>query len=211
MARAKNGINGSFSGKVGSIIGYELNGQNVIRSVGRRTRPFSELELMNQAKMKAISQFLARIKPYVRLGFSKAAPAGSRVGAFQLAQSYAYKHAIAYDADNKPYLDPQKVLFAKGNRPIPHNCTAQLIGNRLEIRWENVDRSCAEDQLMVLLYDGEHYLNFRTFGAARRAQLDVWELDEKIQKLKAPVYVYAAFKDPYYGDVSDSVCCAVLI
>ncbi|MNL13348.1 hypothetical protein D3C87_1342520 [compost metagenome] len=33
MAILKAGINGPFSGKVGSVVGYELNGQTVIRSL----------------------------------------------------------------------------------------------------------------------------------------------------------------------------------
>lgn len=53
MAIVKNGINGKFSGKVGSVIGYQLGDQNVIRTVGERRKPFSPLELLNQKKMKA--------------------------------------------------------------------------------------------------------------------------------------------------------------
>jgi len=33
MAILKNGANGGFSGKVGSIVGYELSGQDVIRGL----------------------------------------------------------------------------------------------------------------------------------------------------------------------------------
>jgi len=33
MAIAKNGIIGTFSGKVGPVVGYELNGQPVMRGI----------------------------------------------------------------------------------------------------------------------------------------------------------------------------------
>ncbi len=36
MAVLKNGANGGFSGKVGSIVGYELNGQDVIRGLPKK-------------------------------------------------------------------------------------------------------------------------------------------------------------------------------
>src|SRR5690554_2902531 len=114
MAIGYQGINGPFRGKVGTVVGYSLNGQQVMRAVGKRTKPFTALELLNQAKMKAVSKFLAPIQPVVKFGYQRVAPAGSRVGAFQLAQSYVRKNAIDMDDEGQPFVNPAKVLISRG-------------------------------------------------------------------------------------------------
>src|SRR5690606_18725893 len=137
MAIVEQGINGPFRGKVGSVIGYQLNGQNVMRSIGRRrTKPFTELELLNQARMKVTSEFLRPIKPFVKFGFREVAPEGSRVGAFQLAQSHVRKHALDFDAEGKPFVNPAKVLISKGSLEPPRNCRVRRDGNQLIFTWD---------------------------------------------------------------------------
>ena len=208
MALAKNGVNGVFSGKVGSIIAYELNGQNVIRSVGRRTRPYTKLELLNQAKMKVVSEFLSPIKPYINYGFKREAPKGSRIGAFQLAQSYTRKNAVELDADDTPYINPGKVLISKGPLVPPHNCLAERDGNRLILRWDFIGGGM-DDRLMVLLYDADLLRIFREVGATRKDQLDVWDVDA-LKYADRPVHVYAAFRDTLFDQISDSVYCGTI-
>jgi len=209
MAIAKQGINGPFSGKVGSIIGYELNGQPVMRSVGRRTKPFSELELLNQAKMKVVSEFLGPINPFVKFGYQREAPPGSRVGAFQLAQSYVRKNAVELDDERKPFVNPAKVLISRGKLEPPLNCTVEREGDRLTLRWEQSGRVGLTDRLMVLLYDGYSFRYFRQMGAERREQMEVLEV-KLLRFMENPVHVYAAFRHTMRDEISDSVYCGML-
>lgn len=208
MAIAKQGVNGTFSGKVGSVIGYEVGGQNVMRTVGRRTKPFTERELLNQAKTKAVSEFLKQIKPYIQFGFRQAASPGSRVGAFQRAQSYTYKHAVELDAAHQPMINPEKVLISTGELVSPQHITVSRKGNRLTFRW---DFSSGEgfDRLVVLLYDGAQFSFFREAGAERRELQDVWDI-EQLSHLKTSVHVYAAFRDTISDGISDSVYCGAV-
>lgn len=208
MALAKNGVNGAFSGKVGSIIAYELNGQNVMRSIGRRTKPYSELERLNQAKMKVVSEFLGPIKLYINFGFKREAPKGSRVGAFQLAQSYVRKNAVELDADHQPYINPANVLISKGPLAPPHNCVVERDGNRLTLRWDIVGGGL-NDRLMVLLYDGDMLRIFREIGAKRKDNLDIWDVDT-LKYADRPVHVYVAFRDTLFDKISDSVYCGTI-
>ncbi len=67
--------------------------------VGERKKPFSSLELLNQARMKATSQFLSPLKLYIKLGYEQMALKSPGVGAFQLAQAHVRKDAITYDAE----------------------------------------------------------------------------------------------------------------
>ena len=41
MAIIKNGILGGFSGKVGTVVGYTLYDQDIIRGLGERKAPFT--------------------------------------------------------------------------------------------------------------------------------------------------------------------------
>ena len=207
MAINHGGINGSFSGKVGSIVGYNLNGQQVMRSVGRRTRPFTVLELLNQAKMKAVSEFLAPIRPFVKFGYRREAPPGSRVGAFQLAQSYVRKNAIDFDEDDKPFVNPAKVLISRGPLAPPLNCTAAHEGDQLTIRWEQSE-SGGTDRLLLLLY-GEHFRHFEEIGAERREGSETLVINH-LRFIEKPVHVYVAFRDTFFDTISDSVYCGAL-
>jgi len=209
MAIGHGGINGPFSGKVGSIVGYNLNGQQVMRSVGRRIRPFTPLELLNQAKMKVVSEFLAPIKPFIKFGYQREAPPGSRVGAFQLAQSYVRKNAIDFEGEDKPFVNPAKVLISQGPLEPPLNGTAVYEDNRLTVRWEQSGRAWRGDRLVLLLYDGRHFRYFREAGAERQEGREILEIDQ-LRRIKKPVHVYAAFWSPMPDTISDSVHCGVL-
>lgn len=209
MAINHGGINGSFSGKVGSIVGYNLNGQQVMRSVGKRTRPFTVLELLNQAKMKAVSEFLAPIKPFVKFGYRREAPSGSRVGAFQLAQSNVRKNAIDMDAEDKPFVNPAKVLISQGSLEPPLNCTAAYEDDRLTLHWEQ-SRAGGGDRLVLLLYDGETFRYFRESGAERREGSETLVI-RQLRFIEKPVHVYAAFRSTFFDTISDSVYCGALM
>ena len=59
MGKVKQGINGPFTGKVGSVVGIDYNGVGVMRSLpSRRSKPFTPQELQQQAKFRLTSQFL---------------------------------------------------------------------------------------------------------------------------------------------------------
>ncbi len=208
MAIATQGINGPFRGKVGSVIGYTLNGQQVMRSVGRRTRPFTELELLNQVKMKVTSEFLRRIKPFVKFGFRNEAPEGSRVGAFQLAQSYVRKHALELDAAGKPFVNPAKVLISKGPLEPPQNCTVVRDGNRLVFRWDYLNLG-GNHRLLTLAYDGDSFRYFRDLGGERNKGEDEWDVPY-LHLLERSLHVYAAFRNTITNEISDSVYCGAI-
>ena len=204
MGILEKGITGPITGKIGSIITYDLNGQNVARSVGKRTKPPTVLERLNRARMKAVSEFLTPIKPYVKFGFQREAPRGSRVGAFQLAQSHLRKNAIAYDAENNPYIDPAKALIAKGTLVPPFNARLEVAGNRITLLWDVQQGGRSDDRLFIVLYDGDKYRDFRELGAKREEMKDVWEADFT-RYTSRPIHVYGAFRDTLFDVVSDSV------
>jgi len=67
MARIINGINGGFTGKVGTVTGYIRNGGNFMRSRRRRKDNVkSEKRLVQQQKIKICNEFT---KPFSGSGF----------------------------------------------------------------------------------------------------------------------------------------------
>lgn len=67
MARIINGINGGFTGKVGSVTGYIRNGGSFMRSRTRRKDTVkSEKRLVQQQKIKVCNEFT---KPFSGNGF----------------------------------------------------------------------------------------------------------------------------------------------
>jgi hypothetical protein len=205
MAVSKNGVHGAFSGKIGSVIGYELNGQNVIRTVGARSpsKKFSELELINQGRMREVSSFLKLIRPFIAFGYQHLAPKGSRVGAFQMAQSHAFKNAIKYGQDNKPLIDPEKVLVFRGDLLPPQHVQVSLRETWITISWE-IPRRVAREVLIALLYDGAEYIEFREVGSLASTGQDTWDL-QWVPKDGAPIHVYVGFHDTIFNQLSDSV------
>src|SRR3546814_19762145 len=116
--------------------------------------------------MKAVSKFLGPINFIVKFGDQREAPPGSRVGAFQLAQSYVRKNAIDYDEEENPFVNPAKVLISRGDLEPPLNGVATYEGNRLTVSWEKSGTAWGEDRILLLLYDGYMFGYLRAVGGA---------------------------------------------
>ncbi len=72
MATFNKGILGGFSGKVGTIVGSNWRGLDVIRSLPKKTSRFAtEKQLIVQAKFSLIAHFLAPLKPLLRTYFGQ--------------------------------------------------------------------------------------------------------------------------------------------
>lgn len=212
MAILKHGINGPFSGKVGNIVGYQLNGQNVIRSLSSYTkRKPTELTLINRGRMKAVSQFLRPIKNIIAFGYKHVAPAGSRVGTFQAAQSHTFKHAIAYGEGNIPYVNPENVLVFRGNLMPPSNLEAIRQENGIiRISW-NAKKSVRGSVLLVLAYmPAESYFLFEEGGIKSEQGSYDWFVGDPITAKPEIVHIYAGFYDIVRDELSDSVYVACI-
>ncbi len=205
MAILKGGINGPFSGKVGSIVGYELNGQAIIRGLPRyiKRKP-SPLTVINRNRMKAVSQFLRPIKEIIKLGYKNIAPPGSRIGAFQAAQSHIFKTALDYTEDTVPYVNPEKVLIFRGDLSAPFVVSAKRDKSKLIIVWDSQSYKHMHYNMLLLVYDLEQEWTLYQ-GEARNnnAQLE-WDLPAHFQKIKQ-LHIYMGVLDVFTGAMSDSV------
>jgi len=147
MGKLTNGIFGAVNGKVGNIIGYNLNGQQVIRTIGVNNKPLSEKQLNNKLQMKVIMQFFHQMDTLIQMGFSPEAR--------NTTKNY-HNLAIAYNKPNAltgfypdVAIDFSKILISAGNLPQPENTKIERIGNQLEFTWEGIRNT---DQVMLLAY-----------------------------------------------------------
>ncbi|PRD46073.1 DUF6266 family protein [Sphingobacterium haloxyli] len=213
MAVLKGGINGPFSGRVGNIVGYELNGQAIVRSLpSRPKRKPTKLAALNQQRMKAVSQFLRPIKPIINWGYKDLAPPGSRIGSFQQAQSYTFKNALDYDGDNNntPYVNPEKVLLFRGEEQPPKNPRVRREGNALVFEWDPLYAGRHDEIFVAAIYDGAHTFDLLTSGPDLSARSYTWEPFGSTMMGKVPFHVYVGSKNTFTDKLSDSVYLGVV-
>lgn len=205
MAILKAGVNGPFSGKVGSIVGYELNGQAIIRSLPAVIkRPPSELTLINRMRMKVVSRFLKFIKMPIAFGYKNIAPKGSRVGTFQSAQSYLFHNAVDYDAENMPYVNPEKVLVFRGDMVPPQLINVERRDNKLYVEWNKDACKGYPTIVVVLAYVIEKSCTWNEGAAISTEGKMLWE-DRQFSIKEDQVHIYVGFYDMLNDKFSDSV------
>ncbi len=208
MAILKGGINGPFSGKVGNIVGYQLNGQNIVRSlpVVIKRKP-TALTLINRGRMKAVSQFLSPVKGVIDFGYKNIAPKGSRIGAFQAAQSYTFKHAIDYGEGNGPYVNPEKVLVFRGNLMEPPLLDVTREENKIHIQWDSIKCKLQHGVLLALAYAiEEKQFWFEEGGAKISEGTFTWTLSPDATIERYPnLHIYVGFYDILRDELSDSI------
>lgn len=135
MARIVKGILGGFSGKVGTVVGANWRGQDIIRSMPKpSSRPPSDKQLMQQVKFKLVIGFLQPVKNIQNKYFGSGSGSKSRVN---MAVSYTINEAIQMVGD-VPELMYNKVLITKGDLAGFQNVTAvPQIGNIVKLTWED--------------------------------------------------------------------------
>src|SRR5690606_868042 len=211
MAIQNDGPNGHFTGKVGSVYGYVLNGQNIIRGARRpSSKKPTEAVLLNRKKIKVAAQFLSHLTPIVRYGYKNIAPKGSRVGPVQLAQSHIFKECIELDENNNPFVNPQKVLLFRGALATPTGGRMDREEGLITIYWDvNPQYTNEFYKIHIVLYDVEGEVGF--LPAEAKASAGVCVVNHPIlQRTTNPLHVCIAFTNVYEETFSDSVYLGVL-
>lgn len=211
MAIQKDGPNGAYIGKVGSVYGYVLNGQNIIR--GKRkpsTKKPTPAMLLNRAKMKAASDFATVLIPCFRYGYRELAPKGSRVGAVQLAQSHIFKECLEIDDKGKPYVNPEKVRVFCGSLNPPKDCSVRQENDTLHFHWSyEAIRGSQTYRINIVVYDIDHVFVFKIAEEdAHKGEYSM--LCGLLAYKKGPLHVYMGVVDTYTEELSDSIYVGVV-
>jgi hypothetical protein len=135
MARITKGILGGFSGKVGTVVGANWRGQDIIRSTPKpSSRPPSNKQVVQQEKFKLVIGFLQPVKSIQTKYFGSGSGSKSRVN---MAVSYTINEAIEMVGE-VPKLMYNKVLITKGDLAGFQNVIATpQAGNIISLNWED--------------------------------------------------------------------------
>ncbi|OQP60752.1 DUF6266 family protein [Niastella populi] len=192
MATYFDGINGSFKGKVGTVIGSSWKGIPYMKSLyHKRTIPPHEMEQQNRNKFGMAHRWLQPVIEFVRAGYKGYS---STVEGFLAAKSCILKNAFVVDGKNM-VIDPALVQVSFGDLPLPANITAvKTAPDELQILWDAVDKRYEEayDQIMMLAYDIENgEANYNITGQFKYSGSDTLHIRSAIPE--RTYHIYAAF------------------
>lgn len=143
-----------FNGKIGTVVGYELRGQFVMRNVGKKRieRPPTPAELANRKKFADVQAWLQPLTDFLRVGFKDYAPTYE---GFVAAKSYISKKAVTGEYPNF-VIEPALALVSFGK--LDQAVTAGVVSestNTLTFNWDG-GRYVYDDRAMFLVYDIEN-------------------------------------------------------
>jgi len=211
MGKLLKGVNGPFSGKVGTAVGYMWNDLAVIRSrPKKRRKPFSEKELNQHDRFTLMNQFLVPVKDLLNISFAHLA---YRMSGYNKGFSYNVKAAILGIRPNLS-IDYPAVLLSRGDLAKPESATAiALSPYTLQFNW--IDQSGKgnahdTDQVFVAVCSSEKKRWFYELDVATRSagsftlELNKVLLDPS-EFAGKPLQTYIGFIAANGSDASDSV------
>lgn len=153
MAQFNQGVNGAFSGKVGSVIGSNWRDIDYMRGLAKRTskNPTGK-QLGVRARFTLLSQFLLLVKNAVDRGFSK--QYDGRSTAFN--QALQVNQGALTGTDLNPQLDYTKIILSKGlTLPKPFSCKLSAgIGGTVKVNWQMFNgglEDLSKDKVTIVL------------------------------------------------------------
>ena len=151
MGIIKNGINGGFRNKAGTVVGYNLMGQDIIRSSPEaRTSKPTPAEHLNRTKFKTSQSWLQPITPVLRIGFENYKPF---CHGFNGAKSFTALNAVI-DTDNGFEVDPSLACVSHGPLSGDPTVTVELgPQNDILFTWDGKGKGLYDDRVIAVAYD----------------------------------------------------------
>lgn len=192
MAILRNGPNGGLSGKFGSVIGYRLNGQDIIKGLPKKRKKKRNPSKREQANRDKFAQMQAWLKPllgFLQIGFKSYAPTFQ---GFVAAKSYNSKHAFMQKDDGSSYIDPALALVSFGSVVLPQTMNMELKDNEIVFTWSTEGHYEGIDLAMVMAYVPETGSVRYDLAAAKR-YTGIAALLMPNEFIGQEVHVYLAF------------------
>lgn len=206
MGIFKKGLFSSVSGRIGSMVIYELYGKMIGRSIPKKKkkRKSTPLQLNGQKKIALSIETLKPIVELVNLGFSLAGKKAQKT-AYSIATSYAYKCIIGMHPNLR--FDFSKLIFAKGGLPVAEDPQVEITAAGLIFRWKTIvalHYLRQNDQVMLLAYfPDEKKARYISYGGKRSTGFQEFILPQ--DKSMKRVETYIAFISEDRKAISDSV------
>lgn len=191
MGTYRKGILGSFSGKVGTVVGSSWNGIDYMRSLPRPSgKAPTDAQLIQRVKLALATGFLRPISSLVNIGFKSLAVKQS---GFNVATSQIISEAITGIYPNF-MIDYSRVLISKGNLTGPWNAVVSTPApSVLNIAWTNNTGSGTArdtDKAILLVYNPvQSQYVFTLDGADRNGGSDSLNLPDNFSGDTVEVWI----------------------
>jgi len=213
MATFKEGINGGFSGKAGTVIGYYRMGKWVMRAVPKtsgKNKQGTEAQKACRTRFTLIQRFLKPMPGFVNAGFTAEGQA-RQITAHNAAKSHNMR---VFTPEGT--IDYSKILISYGRLPGTVSAKVERDDAGLHVSWDpkplrkegDVDPGLYDQVILMAYYleEEDTYQGNRVFGrpsgARRKAGSDVIELPD--HRKGKPFHVWMAFISDDRRDVSTS-------
>ncbi|PUV23507.1 MULTISPECIES: DUF6266 family protein [Sphingobacterium] len=211
MAILEDGPNGGFRGKVGSVYGYNLKGQWIIRGARRKSnKPPTEAQRLHRQKMKAVGQFCAENKAVFDFGYELKKEKGSKYGAFQLAQKHVFNDVLAFDAAYNPVVSFENLNVFVGDLTPPEGAKVSVNDGRICLEW--TPNPTYDDEIYKLnlaCVSLKDFCSLKLAIASARDGQCVVDIPVELNQ-KAEYHVYIGYWDTYRGAFSNSAYCGII-
>lgn len=210
MAILYSGINGPFSGKVGTVVGYKWKNKAVMRGLPTaRSGGPSPLQLQQHAKFRLMNEFLKHLIDLLNITYDNLA---FQMTGYNKAFSYNVKNAIA-GVYPEFVIDYPMVLVSRGDLPnVQSPVVSSPIVGSLQFNWTDNSgkgKAKATDNVFVAVFDEEKKwwksdmnLGMRSSGTCLT---DVSKLSAK------RVHTYIGFISADGKEVTDSIYTGLVI
>lgn len=172
MGKLTNGLLGMLTGKVGNLVYYNVNGKQVVRKLGKVTKPPTVAQLQNRMEMKTVMQFLSPLTEFLNVGFIPRHQDRHK-SAFSLAVSYNKKNAVT-GTNPDVVIAYEKVRLSEGCLEEAIAPTVELLAEGLKFSWlcpGNLPWPANTDRVMLLAYFPNLKTAVYVTSAAKRQQL----------------------------------------
>jgi hypothetical protein len=197
MGKLPNGPFGAFTGRIGNLVCYDLNGQIIIRTIGINNKPPTIKQQTNRMKMKVINELVQNTYLAMHAGFT-AASAGTVHNYANLAIKHNNPNALKGVYPNVE-LDYPKLLFSHGNLETPVDPKVEVVLEGLKFSWDPSTQCKGEDsqdQVSMIAYCPEKQeMLFIKSGQKRHQGCDILPIDKAFQGLALEIYMYFVADD----------------
>jgi hypothetical protein len=192
MGKLPNGPFNGFTGKVGNLVCYDLNGQTIIRTIGINNKPPTIKQHTNRMKMKVINELVQNTYLAMHAGFT-AASAGTVSNYANLAIKHNNPNALKGVYPNVE-LDYPKLLFSHGNLETPIDPKVEVVLEGLKFSWDPSTQCKGEDsqdQVSMVAYCPEKKeMLFIKSGQKRHQGFDILPIGKAYKGLALEIYMY---------------------
>lgn len=195
MARSDASILGDFTGRIGNLVVYKLNGKTVIRTrPAGRTKKVTPRQKQNQEDFKHVMQFMQSLTKVINTGF------------YDVTQGRFAYHS-AFSANLKAYKEAGRptglewLKLSEGIRDGAEDLKLESLGeNRFKISWgepSGVGWSGNHDRVFVVAVnksgDKYHYVNVA--NAQRHQQEAELNMNSSQCKPEDEIHFFLFFQD----------------